>query len=284
MAGLVNPDIYKVCNAQVIGKHISSKQLAIYVLPEGGTKEQAIGPAQQNTQALTDEQIVQLERLGRTIETHFGHPQDIEWCLTDNNFYIVQSRPITTLFPVPQANDQENHLYISVGHQQMMTDPLKPLGLSFWLASARGHMYTAAGRLFVDVAPMLRTSAGRKGVMDTLGKSDPLIKDALLTILERGDFIPAPPTDQEAPVPGKSNPAIPPHTPMDNDPAIVAELIQHRETSIETLRQALSTKSGPEVFDFILEDLRDSKKALFDPRNMGAIMASINAAAWINEK
>lgn len=47
-------------------------------------------------------------------------------------FYIVQSRPITTLFPIPEASDQENHVYISVGHQQMMTDPIKPLGLSFF--------------------------------------------------------------------------------------------------------------------------------------------------------
>jgi hypothetical protein len=82
-----------------------------------------------------------LERIGRKIEDHFGHPQDIEWCLADETFYIVQSRPITTLFPIPEAHDgvnnvrsdQENHVYISVGHQQMMTDPMKPLGLSFFL-------------------------------------------------------------------------------------------------------------------------------------------------------
>ena len=52
-------------------------------------------------------------------------------------FYIVQSRPITTLYPIPEANDPENHVYISVGHQQMMTDPIKPLGLSFWLLTTR---------------------------------------------------------------------------------------------------------------------------------------------------
>ncbi len=78
--------------------------------------------------------------MGRKIEEHFGHPQDIEWCLADGTFYIVQSRPITTLFPIPEANDQENHVYVSVGHQQMMTDPLKPLGLSFFQLTAARPM------------------------------------------------------------------------------------------------------------------------------------------------
>ena len=78
---------------------------------------------------LTDAQVVRLAQLGRRIETHFGRPQDIEWCLVDDDFQIVQSRPITTLFPIPESGDRENHVYVSVGHQQMMTDPMKPLGL-----------------------------------------------------------------------------------------------------------------------------------------------------------
>jgi pyruvate,water dikinase len=49
---------------------------------------------------------VRLAQLGRRIEAHFGRPQDIEWCLVDDGFQIVQSRPITTLFPIPAAGDQ----------------------------------------------------------------------------------------------------------------------------------------------------------------------------------
>jgi mRNA-degrading endonuclease HigB of HigAB toxin-antitoxin module len=75
---------------------------------------------------------VRLAQLGRRIEAHFGRPQDIEWCLDDDGIQIVQSRPITTLFPIPEAGDRENHVYNSVGHQQMMTDHMKPQGLSFW--------------------------------------------------------------------------------------------------------------------------------------------------------
>ena len=81
VSGLVNADNYKVRNGKIIDKKISTKKLAIYALKDGGTKEQEIEPEKQNRQALTDEQILQLERMGRKIEEHFGRPQDIEWCL-----------------------------------------------------------------------------------------------------------------------------------------------------------------------------------------------------------
>src|SRR6185295_13553278 len=135
---------------------------------------------------------------------HFGSPQDIEWCLVDDTFYVVQSRPITTLFPIPEAKDQENHVYLSVGHQQMMTDAMKPLGLSFWLLTTPASMRTAGGRLFVDVAPMLASPADRETIVNVLGKSDPLIKDALTTIIDRGDFIKSLPDDKNEQGPVKS--------------------------------------------------------------------------------
>src|SRR5690606_39536835 len=118
------------------------------------------------------------------IEEHFGQPQDIEWCLADDTVYIVQSRPITTLYPIPEAPEQGNHVYVSVGHQQMMTDPMKPLGLSFYLLTTRAPMRTAGGRLFVDVTKNFASPAGREALLK-LGESDPLIKDALLTVAER---------------------------------------------------------------------------------------------------
>ena len=151
VSGLVTADSYKVQEGEIIDKKISTKKLAIYALKDGGTETGQIEPEQQKTQTLTDEQILQLARIGRKIEAHFGCPQDIEWCLVDDTFYIVQSRPITTLFPIPEANDEENHVYVSVGHQQMMTDPMKPLGLSFFLLTTLHPCVKAGGRLFVDV-------------------------------------------------------------------------------------------------------------------------------------
>ncbi|GHO79141.1 putative phosphoenolpyruvate synthase [Ktedonobacter sp. SOSP1-85] len=287
VSGLVNADSYKVRNGKVINKKISTKKLAIYALKDGGTKEQEIEPERQNRQALTDEQILQLERIGRKIEEHFGCPQDIEWCLVDDTFYIVQSRPITTLFPIPEANDQENHVYVSVGHGQMMTDPMKPLGLSFFLLTAARPMFKAGGRLFVDVTPLLASPASRESILDVMGKGDPLIKDALMTIIERGDFIQSLPDDKQEKTPGKSNqgPSLADFQTLNEyDPAIVSDLIKRNETSMEELKQNIQTKSGSDVFDFILENIQQVKKSLSDQQSFGVIMTAMNASSWINEK
>ncbi len=71
----------------------------------------------------------------------------------------------------------------------MMTGPMQPLGLSFWQLTASRPMCEAAGRLFVDVAPLLASPTSRAHYVEALGRSDPLIGDALETILERGDFV-----------------------------------------------------------------------------------------------
>jgi pyruvate,water dikinase len=110
VSGLVNPDTYRVREGRIIDKKISTKTTAIRALPEGGTAEREVEPGQQNRQTLSDEQILQLEAIGRKIEAHFGCPQDIEWCIDRGSpdgadqICILQSRPITTLFPIPELD------------------------------------------------------------------------------------------------------------------------------------------------------------------------------------
>lgn len=282
VSGLVSADCYKVQEEEIIDKMIATKKLAIYGRKEGGTETVPINPDQQKAQTLTDGQILQLARIGRQIEAYFGCPQDIEWCLVDEIFYIVQSRPITTLYPTPEASDQENHVYVSVGHQQMMTDAMKPLGLSFFLLTTFAPMRKAGGRLFVDVTPMLASADSRKTIIDTLGQSDPLIKDALLTIIER-DFIKFIPNDNKEMSPNKSMPSAGSQPQIENDPTIVTDLIKSNQTSIEELKQHIETNSGSDVFDFIQEDIHELKRILFDPQSLGVIMAAMNASSWINE-
>ena len=277
--GLVNADNYKVQDGEVVAKAVATKRLAIHASPAGGTQERAIEPARQEQPGLTDAQVVRLARLGRRIETHFGRPQDIEWCLVDDDFQIVQSRPITTLFPIPEVDDRDNHVYVSVGHQQMMTDPMKPLGLSVWQLTTPRPMYEAGGRLFVDVALDLASPASRAGLLELLGKSDPLIGDALQTILDRGDFIPSLPDEGPAGPPAGGAPA-----PLETDPAIVSELITRNQASIAALRRDIQTKSGSALFDFILADIQELKRILFDPQSHQVIMAAMEATWWLNEQ
>jgi rifampicin phosphotransferase len=279
VSGLVNADVCKVRDGEVVAKTVATKQLAVHALPGGGAKEEPIEPERQEQPALTDAQVVRLAQLGRRIEAHFGHPQDIEWCLVDDDFQIVQSRPITTLFPIPEASDRENHVYVSVGHQQMMTDPMKPLGLSLWQLTALRPMYAAGGRLFVDIAQGLASPASRANLLEVLGKSDPLIRDALQTILDRGDFIPSLPDEGPGGLPAAGVPV-----PIETEPAIVTELIGRSQASIAALKRDIQTKSGSELFDFILADIQELKRLLFDPQSHQVIMAAMEATWWLNEQ
>ncbi|WP_020433928.1 PEP/pyruvate-binding domain-containing protein, partial [Paenibacillus riograndensis] len=177
VSGLVTADYYKVREEEIVEKRIATKKLAIYGRQEGGTETRQLDSGQQTAQTLSDGQILQLARIGRQLEAHFGCPQDIEWCLADGTFYIVQSRPITTLYPIPEANDQDKHIYLSVGHQQMMTDPIKPLGLSFHLLLTPAPMRKAGGRLFVDITHSLASPDSRENLLKAMEQHDPLTKD-----------------------------------------------------------------------------------------------------------
>jgi phosphoenolpyruvate synthase/pyruvate phosphate dikinase len=279
VSGLVNPDVYKVQNGEVLSKTLATKRLAIHASPAGGTQQQTIEVERQAQPTLTDAQVVRLAQLGRRIEAHFGHPQDIEWCLLDNDFQIVQSRPITTLFPIPASGDRENHVYVSVGHGQMMTEAMRPLGVSVWQLTAMVPMLEAGGRLFVDVTQRLASPSTRVGLLEVMGRGDPLIGDALQTILERGDFLPSLPNASPGGPPAWGAPAQ-----IDTDPAIVTELIERNRVSIAALKRDIHTKSGPALFDFLLEDFKEHKRILGDPLSHQAIMAGMQATWWLNEQ
>jgi pyruvate,water dikinase len=284
VSGLVNADNYKVQNGRIIEKKISTKKLAVYSLKGGGTKKREIEPGIQNKQALTDKQILQLELIGRKIEKHFDCPQDIEWCFSDGKFYIVQSRPITTLYPIPPSADTENHVYLSVGHNQMMTDAMKPLGMSFFLLTTPRPMASAGGRLFADITQLLASLVSRKKFIETAG-ADLLVKDALITVTKRKEFIKSSP-EINAPSPGYVDKVLSWSylAPFENNPAIVADLIRASQVSVETLKQNILTKSGEQLLDFILEDIRELQRILFNPQSWEVIKVALYASSWINKK
>jgi hypothetical protein len=259
VSGLVSADNYKVREGRIIEKTISTKKLAIYALKEGGTEERKIEPDQQKRQTLTDEQILQLEHIGRKIEAYFACPQDIEWCLFEDTFYIVQSRPITTLYPIPDGKDGEKRVYISFGHQQMMTDAIKPLGISFLQLLGDLLMHKAGGRLFLDITHDLASPIGRRIVL-SLGKSDPLMQNAM----KRKDFIQSLPRGKRV----LSMRSMGRTTGLSwdllfeaikiywkNDVSIIQNLISETEASIRDLQRRIANVSGDELFAFILPGL-----------------------------
>jgi pyruvate,water dikinase len=280
VSGLVNPDVFTVRHGEVVARSIGVKQRAVHAVAGGGTRTVEIEPERQKLPALTDAQVTELVRLGRRIEAHFGRPQDIEWCLTDDGFRIVQSRPITTLYPLPESGDEENRVYLSVGHQQMMTDAMKPLGLSVWQLTAMAPMLEAGGRLFVDCTARLASPASRAAFLDMVGRSDPLTRDALETVLERDGFVPTlPDTVLSGAAGGGSPPA-----PVETDPAVVTGLVERSRASLAALRRDIAGKTGTALFDFLLEAVKEHKRVLADPLSIQVIMAGMEATWWLNDR
>ncbi len=228
---------------------------------------------------LTTGDLVGLDALGRRIERLFGAPQDIEWCRHDGRFHVVQSRPITTLFPIPGRPEDGNRVHVSVGHQQMMTDAMKPLGLSVWQLTSPARMLDAGGRLFVDVTDRLASPAARPALLDALGRSDPRLRGALETVAARDGFLPTPDPDSVAPPP----PPTAGVELLDPDPSLVTDLVDAHVRSVDALGRVLADRSGPEVFDAIVDDLAVMRERLFDPRGLQVIGTALEATWWLRE-
>jgi pyruvate,water dikinase len=198
VAGLVTADLYQVRAGVIVTKRVSRKTLAIRPLPDGGTVTETLAPEEQERQALPDDRILELAGLGLRIEEHYGREQDIEWCLAGGKFFIVQARPITSLYPAPRATDGRLHFYASFGHVQMMTEAMKPLGISTLRTfvplgdrspSGESELFQeAGGRLFVDLNPVLRYRRLRHLVPRVLPLADERIARALAEFLEREEY------------------------------------------------------------------------------------------------
>ncbi|GAB7045603.1 rifamycin-inactivating phosphotransferase [Catenuloplanes indicus] len=277
VSGRAHADSFTVRDGEILTRAIAVKPTAVRAAPGGGVQDVAVDdPARP---ALTDAQVVRLVALGRRIEAQLGVPQDIEWCLTGDDISVVQSRPITTLFPIPAAGDGENHVYVSVGHQQMMTDAMKPLGLSLWQMTTPRPMAEAGGRLFVDVTAALASPTGRANLVAALGTSDPLTGDALRTIAARDGFIRTVP-DGERPwaAPGATT------APIEADPALVTALVEHVRASVAAAEHDLRGRSGADLMDAVRADVEKLRRVLSDPRSLPVIVSAQEAATWLNDR
>lgn len=289
VSGLVNPDIYKVREGRIIDKKISKKKLAIYKAENGGTEEKELEDAKQDTQTLLDDSILELESIGRKIEAYFGRPQDIEWCIFENNFYIVQSRPITTLYPIPpEINDGKNHVYISFGHRQMMTEAMRPLGLSFFQnlfeQMINYRMIEMGGRLYMDASREISSPLSSKVFIKGLDTVDVLMKNALINLMKRKDFIKNLHKGKTA-MPSKAmwikwlSDTIKDY--RANDPAIVESQMNNNNALMMELEQSITKVSGDELFHFIFNSMNQIKDIVLN--SYGLVFAGAYASNWINK-
>ena len=132
VGGLVTPDHVVMDKVTYAIKQIIIADKTVMTQPTTtGTEEHPVEESKRHAQVLEVNQATELAKLGVEIEKHYGEPQDIEWCLVDGKFYIVQARPITALppeparweSPIPGAKWLKD---LQAG--EWATEPLSPLG------------------------------------------------------------------------------------------------------------------------------------------------------------
>ena len=136
VSGLISADLVKADkrSGKVTSLTVGNKKLAILPVEGGGTVAQPLPEDRRRARVLDDSEVKQLVDLGRRIEELQGSPQDIEWCIEDDEVFVVQARPITTLYPLlePSFEDDSLHACLSFSHFQVMTDAMPLMATSLW--------------------------------------------------------------------------------------------------------------------------------------------------------
>jgi phosphohistidine swiveling domain-containing protein len=195
VSGQVEPDHYVVDGRswQIITRTLGSKNVALYSLPDGGTAAVAQEACQR--QALPDDEIRSLAELGRQVAALYGVPQDIEWAWAEGTLYLLQTRPITSLYPLPAGMPPEPlKVLFSFGAAQGMLDPITPLGCDamrqLFAAGAclfgirvnrqtQNVAYAAGERIWMNITTPLRNSIGRVVLNGALGFIDPTVQQVV---------------------------------------------------------------------------------------------------------
>ena len=202
VSGLVSPDAYRIDKRTrtILERQIADKQIGIFPEKDGGTRQVQLSEVQRKQTVLTDMQILALVDLGSRIEAHYGVPQDIEWAIADGELYLLQARPITSLYPIDglKSPDDSLHVFLSLGHQQSMMNAMSPLSLStIQVMMPIGHaesrfdnayIRTSGGRMFADLTQQLRNPVLRKAMFGLLSQLDALAPETVRQVMKRPEF------------------------------------------------------------------------------------------------
>ncbi|AFK20354.1 phosphoenolpyruvate protein kinase [Haloferax mediterranei ATCC 33500] len=182
VSGEVSPDNARIDRRtrEILAYEVGEKRYALRSDAGGnGTEPVALDSEKQATRVLSDAQLRRLVALGGQVEDLLGTPQDIEWALVEGDFVLLQSRPITSLFPLPEPapDDDRLHVYFSIGHQQAMAEALPPLVVDWWrelLNNTAARVRSgnteapwaveAGHRVYIDITPLLRFGPLKRGI------------------------------------------------------------------------------------------------------------------------
>ncbi|MFA5014664.1 MAG: PEP/pyruvate-binding domain-containing protein [Actinomycetota bacterium] len=202
VGGDVTPDQWIVDkkNRYIVEENIATKEI-MTVRKEAGTEFVDVPEKKRKQATLSQEEVLKLLELGEKTEDHFGFPQDIEWAFYEGVFYLVQTRPITSLYPIPEPEDVGKGLRIYVNflmNKQATPEPLTPIGEDMIKKAFTGIIFnrkarkkpfsrlkSVAGRLFVDVTELYRFERWWDKLANNPTDMDPVTTRALLQVLER---------------------------------------------------------------------------------------------------
>ncbi len=198
VSGEVNPDQWVISRsdgAMIVESRIGEKRI-MTVMTERGVEHRPVSGDARAVASLAPEELRQLQELAEKAERHFGRPQDIEWAYAEGEFHLVQSRPITSLYPVPETEPGKPgvRIYINVNsYSQAMPEPFTTMGEHLVRTAIRNvrrrlgpkrvpenslwYLKTVGGRLFIDITPFLRSER----FWNKFRKPDPADKDPVTT-------------------------------------------------------------------------------------------------------
>lgn len=195
VSGRVEPDHYVVDTAKgmIHSKTLGAKAIAARGVDAGGVV--AVQEAAADRQALPDEQILELVQLGQRVAEEYDFPQDIEWAWADGQIKLLQSRPVTALYPIPEGVEAVPlRVMVSFAAIQGIMDPITPLGQDairlIFAGGARlfgfqethesqGVIRVAGERLWVDITALVRYPLGRRFARRFMGLVEPSVRRVL---------------------------------------------------------------------------------------------------------
>ncbi|MGN9917257.1 PEP/pyruvate-binding domain-containing protein [Micromonospora palomenae] len=166
---------------------------------------------------LTSAHLAELRATGERLQGHFGCPQDVEWAFDgDGVLWLLQSRPITSLFPLPpETGEPLPRVYLEFGHVQGMLQPVTPMGMSTlrsqiaaMLASlgVRVEIVDIGGRLYGDLTELARRRSSRKRLVKLMAVDfGPRAQAVMQHVLADPRFAPAKGSTRRGAAPGAAS-------------------------------------------------------------------------------
>jgi rifampicin phosphotransferase len=198
VSGQVEPDHFVVDSFSGEIRSITLGAKGISTRSKAGGGVESIREDAAGRQALSEEQVRRLVAAGQEIQNEYGAPQDIEWAFASDKMFILQSRPITSLFPVPRVSFDPLLIWFSFGAVQGLVGPMTPLGqeaiqrvvlgmakkLRIKITYQEQDIFGVAGeRLWVKMSDVIRNPFGNRIIGGLMGFVEPSVRQILQSLV-----------------------------------------------------------------------------------------------------